>query len=390
MNVNEQIIEVIVSYLKGEITPVQETILNNWINLSDKNKQLFDKISNSKFLSEQLLQYQSFDKEKIWNNLQSFLEQKNKHLNRKVIWLRWAAAAVFAGLIVGFAFYFNKQKQQMFLVSKKQDINAPVLSKAYIKMDNGQVLMIDSIKPNVVFKLNGVEVMKNELGQIFYPNRPNEKTINTLFNPQGSNIVTLVLSDGTKVWLNNESSITYPIQFDGDSTRTVNITGEAYFEVAKSKTQKFVVISNSGVKTQVLGTHFNIKSYADESASYVTLLEGSVQVSKAGKQVLLTPRQQLLASIKGENIFLVKEVSVEKIVSWKNGLFDFEDDDIYSITKQLSRWYNIDIQISGNFSADTYSGIISRNLSLMQVLQILKLAGVNYRENEKTLTIIKT
>ena len=249
------------------------------------------------------------------------------------------------------------------------------------------MVAVDSIKVNTVFIINDIEVMKNSDGQIVYTNHSNISSTNTLYNPRGSNIVTLVLSDGSKVWLNSESSITYPLQFDNDSLRAVTITGEAYFEVAKSKTKKFVVTTGNGIKTEVLGTHFNVKNYDDENTCGVTLLEGSVRVSKAQNSVLLVPEQQA----NYENSFSVKKVNIERVVAWKTGVFNFEDDDLPTVLKQLSRWYDIHVQINNNVdNSETYSGIISRNLSLMQVLQILKLAGVHYELNQNTLIITKT
>ncbi|HEX3025380.1 MAG TPA: FecR domain-containing protein [Chitinophagaceae bacterium] len=395
MSSNEQITGIILLYIKGEeLTPQQKEVLDNWLNKSAENQQLFSKITDSQFIKNELAQYYSFDLQKAWNKIYQLIEAKQNYAtykNKKQIWLQWAAAAAFAGGLISTVLLYNhaknKSENNITVTKKNNDVPSPALSKAYIKTDNGKLVAVDSIKVNTVFKINDIEVMKNSDGQIVYTNHSNISSTNTLYNPRGSNIVTLVLSDGSKVWLNSESSITYPLQFDNDSLRAVTITGEAYFEVAKSKTKKFVVTTGNGIKTEVLGTHFNVKNYDDENTCGVTLLEGSVRVSKAQNSVLLVPEQQA----NYENSFSVKKVNIEKVVAWKTGVFNFEDDDLPTVLKQLSRWYDIHVQINNNVdNSETYSGIISRNLSLMQVLQILKLAGVHYELNQNTLIITKT
>lgn len=391
MYINEQISDIIIAYMKDEITLEQKAILDEWIISSDENKKIFDKLTDKEFISKQLNLFYSFEDKKAWNKIMGDTQKVNQiTIFRNKIWQKLAVAAIFIGLVCAtyFIYSYYKTIHQPQTLVQRNDVNPPMLSKAFIKMDNGKVIMLDSIKNNTVFKLNGAEVIKDKTGQIVYTGNSGKNSINTLFNQRGSNVITLVLSDGTKVWLNSESSISYPLKFD-NGTRTVSITGEAYFEVAKSKTQKFIVTTENGMKTEVLGTHFNIKDYPDDCICNVTLLEGSIQVSNAQSKVLLKPEQQAIQK-RNAYAFSIGRANIDNVMAWKSGIFYFEDADIYSITTQLSRWYNIDVQIKGTFSTERYFGIISRNLSLMQVLQILKLADINYELKEKTLFITKS
>ncbi|HKZ67792.1 MAG TPA: FecR domain-containing protein, partial [Chitinophagaceae bacterium] len=175
------------------------------------------------------------------------------------------------------------------------------------------------------------------------------------------------------VWLNAASSIHFPVVFDGDERR-VDITGEAYFEVAKNKQKPFRVEVN-GTIVEVLGTHFNINSYADEASINTTLLEGSVRVIKDNDQKILSPGQQAQVNTKGE-LRSVKGVDTGEVVAWKNNFFSFNNTDIKRLMRQLSRWYDVDIVFKAeNTEAVTFNGDISRTVNLSTVLKMLELTG---------------
>lgn len=395
MDISEQIINIIIDFRNGKIAPSEKEILDQWIHASEKNRKTFELLNDQDFTLEQLKLFYSFDDKKAWIEILKRTKKQKSPQDKKFFiqsWMKWSVAAMLAGILIGGYFYKSYRNSQPSLVVQPSDIKAPTFSGAFIKMDNGKIVMVDSIKAQTPFKLNGVEVEKNKAGQIVVRSDDGKnytKTFNTLYNPRGSKIVTIVLSDSTRVWLNSESFITYPVRFD-KGERKVSISGEAYFEVAKSKTQKFSVTTASKIKTEVLGTHFDIKDYPDENNSYVVLLEGSVRVTNQQKgKVLLRPSQQAMQNKNSQKLD-VEDADVDKAVAWKKGMFDFKDDDIYSIARQFGRWYDIKVQIDRKFDGETYSGIISRELSLMQVLQILKSAGVNYTLKKKTLFITKT
>ncbi len=175
----------------------------------------------------------------------------------------------------------------------------------------------------------------------------------------------LKLPDGSKVWLNAASSITYPTAFTGDN-REVKITGEAYFDVVKNESKPFVVKTYKD-RVIVLGTEFNINSYTDEGFIKTSLVEGTVKIN----QTLLKPGQ---AYINGK----ILETDLSKDLAWKNGLFSFENADIQSVMRQLARWYDVEVKFKGSISTDQFSGKLGRNLALSQVMRLLRVARVNY------------
>jgi ferric-dicitrate binding protein FerR (iron transport regulator) len=189
----------------------------------------------------------------------------------------------------------------------------------------------------------------------------------------------LELSDGTIVWLNAASSIRFPISFAG-SERKVEITGEAYFEVAKDAKRPFRVMVQSAQgssEVEVLGTHFNINAYDDEEAVKTTLLEGAIKLSRKQATQLLKPGQQ--ARYDAQSALSVNAgVDVEKVVAWKNVSFVFDHQDIRSIMRQISRWYDVDIVYQGVPTNETFSGIVSRKSDVWKVLKIMQANGVHF------------
>lgn len=199
------------------------------------------------------------------------------------------------------------------------------------------------------------------------------------------------LPDGTRVWLNAASSIRYPIIFTGPE-RQVQMTGEAYFEVAKSKGQPFKVNVIDRAEVAVLGTHFNINAYKVDGGIDATLLEGAVQVairgdslSKHKTKVVLTPGQQAQVA---DKIHVVPHADTDKIMAWKNGLFNFEGAGLQEVMSQLERWYDIEVLFENGVPDIEFEGKITRDVSLNELLPALKKMGVSYRLEGRTLTIL--
>ena len=200
--------------------------------------------------------------------------------------------------------------------------------------------------------------------------------------PRGSKVVTIRLSDGTEVWLNSESSLRYPASFRG-AERKVEITGEAYFEVAHNTTP--FMVKKDAMEIKVLGTHFNINTYEDEGIMKVTLLEGSIQISISNHQNLLKPGQQ--AQIK-DDIKLINGVDIEEVMAWKNGKFQFgEKADLNLIMRKIARWYDVDVEYEGGTINQRFGGEMPMNSNLSQVLEILRTSGVNFTIDGKKVIV---
>lgn len=259
---------------------------------------------------------------------------------------------------------------------KSLDVSAPVTNRAMITLGNGQKVYLDSAVNGALAQQGSAELVKEGNGRVAYKveNVTNgELLYNTLTNPRGSRVVSLTLSDGTNVWLNSESSLRYPVIFNGHD-RTVEIKGEGYFEVKKKVDQPFIVHVENGPKIEVLGTTFNVNAYPDELNIKTTLLDGSVRVAS----VVLKPGQQ--AWFAGQKIVLNK-VDTSDVVAWKNGLFAFHDADLPSVMRQLARWYNIDVNYEGLIPKEKFqfNGKIGKDLSLDNVLDLLNNAQVHFR-----------
>ncbi len=272
----------------------------------------------------------------------------------------------------------------------KNDV-APGGNKAVLTLANGATILLDSASNGQLAQQGKVKVIKLANGQLIYqPDGAAEgkaatgkAAYNTMSVPRGGQYK-LTLPDGTNVWLNAESSITYPTFFTG-AKRRVTITGEAYFEVAKNPTMPFVVGYNE-MEVQVLGTHFNIDAYPDDPLIRTTLLEGSVKLHKGSNEVLISPGQQ--AGIGGEGRFKVSNVDVEEVVAWKNGYFHFTYADIESIMHQLARWYDIDVSYEGKIAADRFTGEVPRSAHLSEILQVLESSGARFRINGRKIVVL--
>lgn len=192
-----------------------------------------------------------------------------------------------------------------------------------------------------------------------------------------------MLADGSHVWLNTGSSVTYPVAF-GKNERKVFVTGEAYFEVAHDASRPFIV-KKADMEITVLGTHFNVNAYDDENSIRVTLLEGAVKVKKGHASEMLSPGQQ--AEVVNTGIAVANTVNTEAVMAWKNGYFHFGNTGIAELMKQLARWYDIDIVYKGEVPQRAFGGEISRNANLSQILNILNESNVKCRLEGKKLII---
>ncbi len=363
----------------------------------DYKKKLIDRYVAGKATQDELLAFfgslaanelDSLIEEHMANEISSILkEQQITGNHKKSLWKYIAAASILLFLGLGYYYSFNKAPiKRQIAKNQKHDI-APGGNRAILTLSNGRTINLGAAKNGKLANQGSAIINKNTGGQITYVNSEyNSSAQNNGFNiittPRGGQYQ-LVLADGTKVWLNAASSIKYPVVFNGNE-RKVELTGEAYFEVAHNKEKPFKVISN-GQEIEVLGTHFNINAYTDENVVKTTLLEGSVKVTAGGKNKMLKPGEQ--ARLEKGNI-LVADVDVNEAIAWKNGFFQFKDNNIRAIMQQLGRWYDVDIKYEGNLPEREFSGAISRNVNLSQILYILSFKEIHFKIEKKTITVM--
>ncbi|CAG5017985.1 hypothetical protein DYBT9275_05886 [Dyadobacter sp. CECT 9275] len=260
-------------------------------------------------------------------------------------------------------------------------------NKAVLTLGDGSTIVLDSAGNGSLASQGNTNITKSANGELIYiaGNKPAEAIVyNTVSTPKGGQYH-IVLPDGSKVWLNAASSLRFPTAFTG-TERRVDITGEVYFEIAHNPKMPFVV-KTLETEITVLGTHFNVMAYPDEKAIKTTLLEGSVKVSKAGKSVMLTPGQQARISELSPAIRVLDDININKEVAWKTGFFEFEDDNLESIMRQVSRWYDVEVTYEGSMGKDHFTGRLPRNTNVSKVLKILSLSGIKYRIEGKSIII---
>ena len=315
-----------------------------------------------------------------------YITQKSlgKDLNRSSSKLRpvhylrkwwWAAAAVLFIATAGGYFLFRNNHETALISHEDSKEIAPGKEGAILTLADGSRVVLDSLGDGLVATQNGSQViLKN--GQVTYDGSGAAKAAmvyNTISTPRGRQYQ-LKLEDGTLVWLNAASSISYPTQFSGPE-RKVSITGEAYFEVASDKTKPFIVKTISD-EIHVLGTSFNVNAYEDEKMVRTTLVSGRVKIGN----IELNPGQ---AYSKGKII----AANIEQDIAWKNGLFQFNNTPLETIMRQVGRWYNVDVVFVSGASREI-NGIIPRNLPLKSVLKILEVAGrVQFRIDDNKITV---
>lgn len=371
----EYLFNLLSKYKKKNCSAEELEMIEDWYQNLDTGNHEIDDFSKDQFSNDMLVDF----------NVKLHQDAIVIPFYRKPFFRYIAAASVLVCICFA-TLFINKSvnKPALVHITNKiiKDIPAPIGSMARITLSNGKTIALDSINSGTLFTQNGVEVKKAVDGSLIYVGNSNEVIFNTLFNPRGSKAVSLTLIDGSKVWLNSESSLHYPITFIGNE-RVVEITGEAYFEVAKDPNRKFIVKSN-GVNTEVLGTHFNVNTYADQSSINITLLEGSVKVVKGNNVGYLMPGQQ--AQINTE-IKVIHDIDVEAIMSWKNGFFHFEHTDMIELMNQLSRWYDVEVVFKSSVPKRAFGGEISREANLSQIVSILNEAKVKCNIEGKQLII---
>ena len=341
--------------------------------------------------SDELLQI----KEQIYQRTWDKLNPRAKVIPfYKKPFFRVAAAAVVAVCITSSYFLFLSKSKPSATIAKTHtlalinDVAAPDANKAILTLGNGKRIVLDSAANGSLAQQGNAVVSKLNNGKIAY-NADNNVAAkiqyNTLTVPKGSKPVQLVLADGSEVWLDVASSITYPTAFAGKE-RNVEITGEAYFEVAHDANRPFRVKAGNTV-VQVLGTHFNVNAYGDDAEIKTTLLQGMVKVITANADLTITPGEQAVTSIDQPGIKMNKDVDLDEVIAWKEGLFNFNDANLKTVMRQLSRWYDVNVIYQGDIPERQFGGEMQRNLNLSQVLLLLQKNNIHFRIEGKNLIV---
>jgi len=304
-------------------------------------------------------------------------------------WKKLSAAAAILIFMLAALLYFTRQKtvpQAESYATTKRSLILPGSNKATLTLGDGHTIILNRTGEGQIASENGTAVSKTKNDELAYNvvATASEKIVfNTITIPRGGQY-SLTLPDGSKVWLNAASSLRFPTRFSGDS-REVELDGEGYFEVAKNKQMPFYVNTHD-MKVKVLGTHFNVMAYRDEVFTKTTLLEGRVMLSSGSATAYLNPGEQ---GVWASNGFTVSKADIDQEMAWKNGYFIFNEENLQSVMRKISRWYDVDIAYSTHNQNLTYTGSISRFKNIAEVLKVLSLTGtVNFNVEERRITAI--
>ncbi|PTS95413.1 hypothetical protein DBR11_21475 [Pedobacter sp. HMWF019] len=400
MQVSDQntFLKLIEKYLKGDASAEEVEVLESYYELFNEGPNASDRLSVS-----DLQKIEAGLKSGIESKIQSSENAATGSIRKRItqqLWPRIAAAAAVL-LVVGLSIFFYTSRHLEGSAATR-DLSAndikPGSNKAYLILSNGKRLSLTDAANGAIAKEAGVDITKTADGQVIYESRTSySDALNTIETPRGGQYQ-IRLPDGSKVWLNAASKLIYPVTFIGRGQREVTLSGEAYFEITKDKQHPFKVKS-AGQVVEVLGTHFNINSYADEPVAKTTLLEGSVAVrhvegsvatrdlSSRRDDVVLKPGQQ--ASLTGTAI-KVTEVNPDDAIAWKNGEFVFNDESLQNIMRKIARWYDVDIIYKDVNPNKPFGGSVSRFENISKVLEKLELTGsVHFKIEGKTIYVTK-
>jgi len=393
MEQNLRIADLITAYLQQRLNPDEEKELSDWLEASAENREIFRQIVNEKKLGADLATIKSFDAATALQKIKQFPQLPARD---KVIFIRWpriaAAASILLVLSFGGYFLLHKTKPIQPLAQNQIHDIAPGGNKATLTLSDGKKIILTDAKYGTIASQGHTLIRKANDGQILYNTANAGKAnggatmlYNTLTTNRGEQYK-VVLPDGSKAWLNAASSLRYPVAFNGKE-RVVELTGEAYFEVVHNSAQPFRVRSRGQV-VEDLGTHFDVNAYDDEPAMITTLLQGKVNVTDDGYSRVLYPGQQAVAAANAK-LKVFADVDAEEVTAWKDGRFVFDNANIQTIMRQIARWYNVEIVYEGDVADRFFTGDISRNTNLSELLKALELSNIHFKLEGRKLIVRK-
>jgi transmembrane sensor len=373
----ERINQLSTKLLSGNITPTEWQELDEWYNSFDDTEYLISSSLNKQQFSE-----------RVYNQI---AHKAGLKAVKRINYYRYAAAAASLLLFLTAGIYYilhlNRKGPEIFAGQQLTDIR-PGGNKATLTLANGKTIDLESAAKGILPTGGERTVNKKADGYIAYDNADkagDHSDYNTLTTPRGGKF-SIKLADGTLAILDAGSSIRYPSVFNSEK-RTVEVTGQVYFEVVHHSKQPFLV--KVGRQTiEDLGTHFNINAYPNASGEIKTTLEeGRVSIANNKEQVFLKPGQVALS--RADNNISVAQADLEEALAWKNGYFRFNDEHIENIMSQISRWYDIEVVYTGKMPADGFNGTISRSKNISQVLKMLERTRViHFKIEGRRITVL--
>jgi ferric-dicitrate binding protein FerR (iron transport regulator) len=366
--------------------------------VSDDRLALIERLkTDPDWVQSELRRMEQVNTERIWTKVENRLKPTPSiplsTLNKRRRWY-YAAAASFIIVASATSLYWFKFRHAYSIattnfhpVAPSTDIK-PGGNKAILTLADGRKIDLGTTANGLVADQGSTKVAKLSDGQLVYKKTVGEKppsiAYNSLSTPKAGQFE-LLLPDGTRVWLNNASTIRYPVAFTGPD-RTVELAGEAYFEVAKDAAHPFRVKVQTGATVDVLGTSFNIMAYSDEPTERTTLIDGSIRITENNQSALLKPAEQTALDPHG-TLNVIPNVNVQEVIAWKNGYFHFDHASLQTTMRQLARWYDIDVVYQGQIPDHEYQGRIQRDLLLSDVLKNLESDQIHFKLEGRKLIV---
>jgi ferric-dicitrate binding protein FerR (iron transport regulator) len=372
----------IAKYLAKNIDEDTLQALETWKKRTPENERLYDRLIQPENFGQLTLLAQNYDRKSAWKKIKSRIHPKYSF--RPNLWYSCVAAAVLLPLLL--VLFVNQDNK--ILPETHQTSIVHGSHKATLVLDDGSQVALDDEQTFIVGETAGVKIHKNATTLNYETTAASEKIVYNQINVPRGGEYTVILSDGSSVYLNAMSSLRYPVQFSADA-RTVELTGEAYFEVEKSD-DAFVVLTQDS-KIEVLGTAFNVSSYPDDNLVQTTLVEGSLKVSMTGHkdEIILNPSEQITFDTKKKD-FSIRKVDVNSFIAWKNGLFYFKDWQLKDLMNYLSRWYDFKVEYQNSeIQTRRFGGKFDRYGDLAPILNLLEQTGKVKIEIKGNTVIIK-
>ena len=355
--------------LEEEISEQEEAALREWLEESERHRAWFREYREKLPLGEFEEVVQISDVKEQWQKLDQLTKER-----RHIGWRKWSAYAAGVALLLSVGLWWGIQREKAEKPVTRMAVIEPGTAQAVLILNDGEKITLKDRDTLVDTKSSSINI---QTGLVKYDVKPTESVeveYNTIEVPRGG-IYSLVLSDGTKVFLNSDSRLKYPVTFNGEDRR-VELSGEAFFEVVSDSSHPFIVHTRD-METRVLGTTFDIQAYPDELTTKTTLLTGRVLVSVNHLSLTETLKPGLQASwTKGTDKITVKEVNVATQALWRDGIIMLDDDELDDVMRMLARWYNVTYEFKGDRSVKhTFTGKVDRNEDLESVLKTLTLLG---------------
>jgi ferric-dicitrate binding protein FerR (iron transport regulator) len=383
-----RIVRLISKEISDDLLPDERQELLAWLNEHPENTALYIRIKKSENFRSRNDEYQQIDVQAGWGILNSKIARTNKVIKLKRIFAYAAAILIPLMIFGGIMGYLSNQKSEVTIVAHVPVEILPGKSRAILVLDDGQSVLLDSLTEQSITEKDGTMIEKGNQSLNYSKQSDNlnaANIYNTIKIPQGGEY-NLILSDGTKVYLNAESQLRYPVQFAGN-VREVELVGEGYFEVA-TNAQKPFIVKTKGVSVEVLGTSFNVNAYGNTEKIVTTLVEGSVKLNMQGSSAsqILEPAEQAVFDVNNGKTE-VRKVDVNLYTAWKDGNLIFYDNRLEDIMIILKRWYSAEVEFkSATIKELRFSGSLDRYGDIRQILDIIKSTGkVNIEIKENTI-----